>query len=118
MSSAMNWLVILLAVINVVGAVWLLIVTAKKAPEDADATATTGHSWDGDLVEYNKPLPRWTDASSVAREQLGDESLAGALIANDEGTAWQLRMAPTSQIALSLMPVDEHGLSPAAATTR
>lgn len=59
MSSAMNWLVILLAVINVVGAVWLLIVTAKKAPEDADATATTGHSWDGDLVEYNKPLPRW-----------------------------------------------------------
>jgi len=59
MSSAMNWLVILLAVINVVGAVWLLIVTAKKAPEDADATATTGHAWDGDLVEYNKPLPRW-----------------------------------------------------------
>lgn len=59
MSSAMNWLVILLAIVNIVGAVWLLIVTAKKAPEDADATATTGHAWDGDLVEYNKPLPRW-----------------------------------------------------------
>ncbi len=59
MSEGMSWLVILLAVGNVVGVLWLLIATAKPAPEDKDATATTGHSWDGDLVEYNKPLPRW-----------------------------------------------------------
>jgi cytochrome c oxidase cbb3-type subunit 3 len=59
MTEGMNWLVILLAVGNVVGVMWLLIATAKARPEDKDATATTGHSWDGDLVEYNKPLPRW-----------------------------------------------------------
>ncbi|MCB1588501.1 MAG: cytochrome-c oxidase, cbb3-type subunit III [Xanthomonadales bacterium] len=59
MSEGMNWLVILLAVANVVGCVWLLIATARSRPEDKDATATTGHAWDGDLVEYNKPLPRW-----------------------------------------------------------
>lgn len=59
MSEGMNWLVIALALINVIGVVWLLMATAKGRPEDKDATATTGHSWDGDLVEYNKPLPRW-----------------------------------------------------------
>ena len=28
----------------------------KKEPRQVE---TTGHSWDGDLTEYNKPLPRW-----------------------------------------------------------
>jgi cytochrome c oxidase cbb3-type subunit 3 len=32
-------------------------VQAKKDP--SAAPDTTGHSWDGDLAEYNNPLPRW-----------------------------------------------------------
>ena len=87
MSSAMNWLVILLAVINVVGAVWLLIVTAKKAPEDADATATTGHSWDGDLVEYNKPLPRWWNSPSAPPISRRCMSPAGPSIRRRSGSS-------------------------------
>ena len=57
MSSAWSYYVIALVVLNVAGAVWLLWWTAKRrGPQEAD---TTGHVWDGDLTEYNKPLPRW-----------------------------------------------------------
>jgi cytochrome c oxidase cbb3-type subunit 3 len=36
-------------------------VTSKKrhANDTQSSTETTGHVWDGDLSEYNKPLPRW-----------------------------------------------------------
>ena len=34
----------------------LLSMSKRKAPGDTD---TTGHAWDGDLQEYNNPLPRW-----------------------------------------------------------
>ena len=44
---------------------WLLLVTSRtkvKAGEAQGAGSsvkTTGHVWDGDLAEYNNPLPRW-----------------------------------------------------------
>ena len=28
-------------------------------PQQSSAVQTTGHAWDGDLQEYNNPLPRW-----------------------------------------------------------
>ena len=31
----------------------------KRSHEEARTTDTTGHTWDGDLREYNNPLPRW-----------------------------------------------------------
>ena len=33
--------------------------TAGGAPAKAGTKDTTGHVWDGDLAEYNNPLPKW-----------------------------------------------------------
>lgn len=57
MSGAWSIYVILLVIITVGGSLWLLAVTAKKPGEKEGQT--TGHTWDGDLAEYNNPLPRW-----------------------------------------------------------
>ncbi|MBK8070054.1 MAG: cytochrome-c oxidase, cbb3-type subunit III [Rhodanobacteraceae bacterium] len=57
MSGAWSIYVIALTVITVVGSLWLLAMTAKK-PEKKEGE-TTGHTWDGDLEEFNNPLPRW-----------------------------------------------------------
>jgi cytochrome c oxidase cbb3-type subunit 3 len=54
-----HWVVILTA-LNIIGALWLLYVTSRRKPgEKGPAEETTGHTWDGDLREYNNPLPRW-----------------------------------------------------------
>lgn len=50
--------VIALTLITVGGSLWILAATAKKPGSKPDAE-TTGHVWDGDLAEYNNPLPRW-----------------------------------------------------------
>lgn len=57
MSQAWSVYIIVLTLITVGGSAWLLAQTAKK-PIKKDAE-TTGHVWDGDLAEYNNPLPRW-----------------------------------------------------------
>ena len=47
----------ILTVLSIVAcAVFLKSQSARKVPGDA---STTGHRWDGDLAEYNNPLPRW-----------------------------------------------------------
>ena len=56
MTSGWGIFVALLVLINVIGALWLLFATAKNPEKEED---TTGHIWDEDLTEYNKPLPRW-----------------------------------------------------------
>lgn len=58
MNGTWSIYVILLTLITVGGSVWLLAVTAKSRKDKAD-DQTTGHVWDGDLAEYNNPLPRW-----------------------------------------------------------
>lgn len=58
MSSFWSGWIILLTVANIVGAVWLLWITSRMSPGE-QAADTTGHIWDGDLREYNNPLPRW-----------------------------------------------------------
>jgi cytochrome c oxidase cbb3-type subunit III len=58
MSSFWSGWIILLTVANIVAAVWLLWITSRTSP-DEKASDTTGHVWDGDLKEYNNPLPRW-----------------------------------------------------------
>lgn len=58
MSSFWSGWIILLTVANILGAVWLLWMTSRMTPEEK-ASDTTGHVWDGDLKEYNNPLPRW-----------------------------------------------------------
>ena len=59
MSRGWSLYVIFLVVLNIVATVWLLWWTARRRPSDQDGSATTGHVWDGDLTEYNKPLPKW-----------------------------------------------------------
>lgn len=58
MSNAWSWYVIALVVLNIGGCAWLLWWTAKRRPGDP-APEDTSHVWDGDLTEYNKPLPKW-----------------------------------------------------------
>ena len=58
MSNAWSWYVIALVVLNIAGCVWLLWWTARRRPGDPKPEDTS-HVWDGDLTEYNKPLPRW-----------------------------------------------------------
>lgn len=56
MSANWGYYVALLVLVNVIGAVWLLIATSRRQPQEED---TTGHVWDEDLSEYNNALPRW-----------------------------------------------------------
>ena len=58
MSMGWTWYVIALVALNIVGCVWLLWWTARRRPGDPKPEDTL-HTWDGDIQEYNKPLPRW-----------------------------------------------------------
>jgi cytochrome c oxidase cbb3-type subunit 3 len=60
MTTGWTLFIVILTAINVVGAIWLLWTTSKRAPgEQRPGGETTGHTWDGNLREYNNPLPRW-----------------------------------------------------------
>ncbi len=58
MSFGWSVFVIVLTLITVLGSLWLLFATAH-VEKSKTGDETTGHVWDGDLREYNKPLPRW-----------------------------------------------------------
>ena len=58
MSTGWNWYVIALLSFNLLGCAWLLWWTAKRRPGDPKPEDTS-HYWDGDITEYNKPMPRW-----------------------------------------------------------
>ena len=58
MSSLTSALIAIPTLLNILGALWLLWWTSRRRGDEAPAE-TTGHVWDGDLTEYNKPLPRW-----------------------------------------------------------
>lgn len=57
-TSGWSLWIIALVLINVVGCAWLLWSNAKRRPDDP-APEETSHVWDGDLTEYNKPMPKW-----------------------------------------------------------
>lgn len=59
MSSLWSWFIIVVTIANILACWWLIRWTAKPRPGEASATETTGHVWDGDLSEYNNPMPRW-----------------------------------------------------------
>lgn len=58
MSTGWSLYVIALIMINIAGCAWLLWWTSRRHPGDP-APTDTSHIWDGDITEYNKPLPRW-----------------------------------------------------------
>jgi cytochrome c oxidase cbb3-type subunit 3 len=59
MSAGWSWYIIILTLGNIVACFWLIRWTTKKRPGESATGDTTGHTWDGDLAEYNNPLPRW-----------------------------------------------------------
>ncbi|MEJ1961657.1 MAG: cytochrome-c oxidase, cbb3-type subunit III [Gammaproteobacteria bacterium] len=58
MSSLTSALIMIPTLLNIAAALWLLWWTSRRRGDEKQAE-TTGHVWDGDLTEYNKPLPRW-----------------------------------------------------------
>ena len=58
MSNAWSWYVIVLVALNIGGCAWLLWWTARRRPGDPKPEETS-HVWDGNITEYNKPLPKW-----------------------------------------------------------
>jgi cytochrome c oxidase cbb3-type subunit 3 len=58
MSTFWSWFIIALTVGNIVACVWLL-QAQSRLPTGHSEKDTTGHVWDRDLTEYNKPMPRW-----------------------------------------------------------
>ena len=55
--------VTLLTLLSIAGCAVLLVIMsrarARQASDNTAAKETTGHVWDGDLTEYNNPLPKW-----------------------------------------------------------
>ncbi len=56
MSPFWHWFVVVVTLASLAGCLWLLFGNARRAPGESE---DTGHVWDGDLKEYNNPLPRW-----------------------------------------------------------
>lgn len=59
MSGFWNGWVVVLTTINIAACFWLIWWTQKPRKDEAAQGDHTGHYWDGDLCEYNNPLPRW-----------------------------------------------------------
>src|SRR5688500_181455 len=63
MSHPVSVFIIVFTLLNIAGCLWLMWWTARvrvdaQAPQGAEPERTS-HVWDGDLAEYNNPLPRW-----------------------------------------------------------
>ncbi len=59
MGNGTSLFIIVVTLANIAGCLWLIWWTSRRNPHDASASNTTGHVWDGDLSEYNNPMPRW-----------------------------------------------------------
>jgi cytochrome c oxidase cbb3-type subunit 3 len=59
MSSFWSGWIIILTVGNILGCIWLIWWTMRRRADESAQGDVTGHTWDGDLQEYNNPLPRW-----------------------------------------------------------
>ena len=59
MSEFWSIWIIVLTVANILGCFWLIRWTMKRRAGESAQGDVTGHTWDGDLQEFNNPLPRW-----------------------------------------------------------
>ena len=58
-SEAWGIYVALIALISILGCGVLLKSLSTRRTAPGEKVGTTGHTWDGDLEEWNNPLPRW-----------------------------------------------------------
>jgi len=59
MSPLTSALITIPTLVNIAAVLLLLWWTSRRRGGESEQSETTGHVWDGDLTEYNKPLPRW-----------------------------------------------------------
>lgn len=59
MSAGWNWFVIIVTLANILACWWLIVWATKSKANESKEGDVTGHVWDGDLQEFNNPLPRW-----------------------------------------------------------
>ena len=59
MSPNWSWYIVILTAVNILACFWLIRWNSKRRVGEAAEGDTTGHTWDGDLQEFNNPLPRW-----------------------------------------------------------
>ena len=59
MSDFWSGWVIVIALANILGCVWLIWWASKPKKGEAAKGDVTGHTWDDDLQELNNPMPRW-----------------------------------------------------------
>lgn len=65
-SDFWNWYIIVLVIGSIAYCAWILFSMSKAKVQPGIPAAApgakvelTGHTWDGDLAEYNNPLPKW-----------------------------------------------------------
>ncbi len=59
MSDFWSWYITIITIGNILACYWLIKWASKPRAGEAAQGDVTGHKWDGDLEEYNNPLPRW-----------------------------------------------------------
>ncbi len=59
MSSFWSWFVAVISLGMIFACYWLIKWTTKRRSGEAAEGDVTGHTWDGNLEEYNNPLPNW-----------------------------------------------------------
>ncbi len=58
-SGFWHWYIAVLTVVSILACFWLVRWMSDKSGDDPSQVDDTGHVWDGDLREWNNPLPRW-----------------------------------------------------------
>ena len=59
MSDGLSWYIIVIVLFNIFGMLGLIWWSGKGSSKKVAEGEEMGHVWDGDLREYNNPLPRW-----------------------------------------------------------
>ena len=54
-----SWFIAVVSLAGILGYGLVAYLTIKNQKNSDDHTGTTGHVWDGDLEEFNTPIPKW-----------------------------------------------------------